>query len=183
MAKVKLNNVRLSFPQLFEAKAFEPGAKPRYDATFLVEPGSANDKAIRAAIDEAAKETYGAKAAAHVKAFEGNSNKFCYLDGDLKPEYDGYGGMLFLACHTTARPMLIDRDKTPLVEADGKPYAGCYVNATVDIYAQSGKYPGIRASFNAVQFAGDGDAFGGGAPGSVDDFEDLSNGIDDDIPL
>jgi len=183
MAKLKLENVRLSFPVLFEAKAFEPGAKPRFDATFLIEPGSKNDKAIRRAIAEVAKETYGAKAEAHLKAYEGNANKYCYLDGDLK-EYDGYEGMMYLACHSSARPMVIDRDKTPLVEQDGKPYAGCYVNATVDIYAQSGKYPGIRSSFNAVQFAGDGDAFGGGERGSMDDFEDLSNGIDeDDIPL
>lgn len=181
MARVTLQNVRLSFPVLFEAKAFEPGAKPRFDATFLVEPGSANDKKIKAAIDEAAKDAYGAKAAAFLKSFEGNSNKYCYLDGDLK-EYDGYEGMMYLACHASARPLVIDRDKTPLTEQDGKPYAGCYVNATVDIYAQTGKYPGIRASFNGVQFASEGDAFGGGARGSLDDFEDLSDGADaDDI--
>ena len=48
--KLKLTNVRLAFPDLFEAKEFEAGdGKPRYSATFLVEPGSENDKAIRKA--------------------------------------------------------------------------------------------------------------------------------------
>ena len=47
--KVKLSNVRLSFPQLFVAKEFKPGdGKPRFDATFLIVPGSANDKAMTA---------------------------------------------------------------------------------------------------------------------------------------
>lgn len=180
MPKLKLNNVRLSFPELWEAKPFEPGAKPRFDATFLIEPGSANDKTVREAIKEAAQEAWGKKADAMLKSFEGNSNKHCYLDGDSKPDYDGYEGMMYLACHTTARPLVIDRDKSLLAEEDGRPYAGCYVNATLEIYAQSKKYPGIRASFNAVQFAGDGDAFGGGTRGSADDFDDIGDGADSD---
>ena len=177
--KVKLSKVRLSFPYLFKAVEFKTGdGKPRYDATFLVEPGSANDKAIQAAIKAEAETTYGKKAEANLKAFSGQTNKYCYLDGDTK-DYDGYEGMLYLACHSKVRPLVIDRDKSPLTEQDGKPYAGCYVNATVEIYAQAGENPGIRASFAGVQFDSDGDSFGGGKPASTDDFDDLGTDVDD----
>jgi hypothetical protein len=179
--KVKLSKVRLSFPDLFKAVEFKTGdGKPRYNATFLVEPGSANDTALKAAIEAAAAETYGTKAKANLKSFSGQTNKYCYLDGDTK-DYDGYAGMTYLACHSKVRPLVIDRDKSPLTEQDGKPYAGCYVNATVEIYAQAGENPGIRASFTGVQFHSDGEAFGGGAPASTDDFDDLGDSSDDDL--
>lgn len=178
--KVKLSKVRLSFPDIWKAVEFKTGdGKPRFNATFLVEPGSENDKAIRQAIKDAAKEVFGDKAEKMVKGFESNGNKFCYLDGDLK-DYDGYKGLWYLATHSKTRPSIFDRDKTPLVEEDGRPYAGCYVNAIVDVWAQKGENPGIRASFSGIQFHSDGDAFSGSAPASADDFDDLGDGADSD---
>ena len=181
MASIKLKDVRLSFPNIWKAKEFKPGdGKFRYDATFLIEPGSANDKAINDAIKAAAAETFGAKADKFLQQVAGQSNKMAYADGDLK-DYDGYQGMMYLACHTKVRPLIIDRNRQQLVEEDGKPYAGCYVNATVEIYAQKGENPGVRASFSGIQFVRDGDAFGGGSAAKVDDFEDLGETSDDDL--
>jgi hypothetical protein len=180
--KVTLKNVRLSFPELWHPKEFKTGdGKPRYSATFLIEPGSANDKAIRAAIEEEGTNAFKAKWEKAQKDMWGNSNKCCYLDGDRK-EYDGYAGNWYIASHNRARPLVIDRDRTPLTEDDGKPYAGCYVNAIVDIYVQTGENPGIRASLSGVQFYKDGDAFGGGSRASTDDFDDLADlGEEDDL--
>lgn len=180
MARVVLKNVRLSFPVLWEPKEFKAGdGKPRYSATFLVEPGSANDKAIRAAVKTEADAKYGKKADVFLKSIENNSNKFCYLNGDLK-EHDGYEGLFYLATHrqaTSGAPAIVDRDKTPLDQNSGKPYGGCYVNASIDIYAQAGENPGIRAGLVAIQFYADGDAFTG-SPATADDFDDLA-GADD----
>jgi hypothetical protein len=180
MAKVVLQNVRLSFPDLFEPVQYQGKGAFRYNASFLVEPGSDNDKKIRTAIKEAATEAYGAKAAIQLKGMENNSNKYCYMDGNLK-EYDGYADMMCLSAHrnqTQGAPAVVDRNKdVKLTAADGKPYAGCYVNASVEIYAQKGENPGIRASLIAVQFRADGDAFAG-ARASADDFEDLSEGAE-----
>jgi len=176
--KVKLANVRLSFPQLFEPKEFSPGdGKPRYDATFLIVPGSANDKAIRAAIEAEGAEKLEKKWPMFKKANEANSTKWAYLDGDTK-SYDGYAGHMYLACHSKARPLVIDRNKSPLTAQDGKPYAGCFVNATVEIYVQAADNPGLRAGFSGVQFAGDGDAFSAGGPASLDEFDDITDGAD-----
>ena len=179
---MKLKKVRLSFPNLWEPKEFKTGdGKPRFDATFLVEPGSDNDAAIKKAIVEAAKETYGAKWQAILKSMEGNSNKYAYLDGNLK-EYDGYEGLMYLACHSKVRPYICDRDPTVALAADsGRPYAGCYVNATVEIYAQKGENQGIRASFTGVQFAADGDAFSAGKPATAGDFDTIEEGAGDDL--
>lgn len=179
---------RLSFPDLWDATEFKPGdGKPRWNATFLVEPGSASDKAIRAAMKKAAIAVYADKADAALKKFEGQKNQCCYLSGDTR-DYDGYAGMMALSAHRPAktkngsassRPAIIDRDTSPLAAEDGKPYAGCYVKAKVGVYCQAGENPGVRASFSVVQFVRDGDAFAGSAP-SVDGFEDLGAPVVDD---
>lgn len=176
--EVKLRNVRLSFPVLWEAEAFQEGQKKRYSAAFLIQPGSESDKAVQAAIQSVATEAWKDKAKPMLESFRGNRNKYCYTRGDLN-NYDGYAGMLVLATHRyedQGRVLVIDRNKSPLSAKDGKPYAGCYVNATVDVWAQTGQYTGVRCTLLGVQFAGDGDAFAAGKPASLDDFDDLSEG-------
>lgn len=188
MADFMIKDVRLSFPDLWTAVEFKKGdGKPRWNATFLVVPGSENDKRIRAEIDAEAKEVFGKTWEKTLAGLINQKNQSCYLDGNTK-DYDGYEGMMALSTHRAAklkngspntRPAIIDRDKSPLAQDDGKPYAGCYVNAKVSIYCQGGENPGVRASFSVVQFVRDGDEFGSGAP-KVDEFDDL--GADADAP-
>lgn len=172
--------VRLSFPNLFEPKQYEGAGPFRYDATALIVPGGANDELIWQAIFAVGEEKLGKKWRELIESWRNNSQKFCYLDGNLK-EYEGYEGMMYLAMHRKADdgpPTVIDRNRVRLTRADGRPYAGCYVNVSADIYAQTGTNAGVRASFSGVQFVADGDAFGGGAPAKPEDFEDL--GVDED---
>jgi len=177
--KINLKKVRLSFPDLFTAKAFEEGGTKTYGCTLLVEPGSANDKAIRVAMQKASEEKWGVKHAPILKAAlaSNNSQKVCYWDGSTK-EYDGYDGVQALTAkrgETKGRPLVIDRDKSPLTEADGRPYAGCYVNASVEIWAQDNRYgKTLRCELLGVQFAADGDAFSAGSVADESDFEDMS---------
>lgn len=65
------------------------------------------------------------------------------------------------------------------------PYSGCYVNASVEFWAQDGDNSGIRCALRAVQFHRDGDAFaGGGSKVKTDEFDDLATGADaDDLPI
>ena len=100
---ILLKDVRLSFPDLFNAVEFKTGdGKSRWNASFLIEPGSANDKLIREAIQTEAKAVWGVNAAKQLKTCEGQSNKYCYLDGNTKA-YDGYEGMMCLAAHRPAK--------------------------------------------------------------------------------
>lgn len=178
MAKVKLVDVRLSFPDLWEATQYEGKGAFRYNASFLIEPGSDNDKKVQAAIQETAEETWKGKASAILESIRGNSNKYCYVKGDVK-DYEGYAGMLVLASHRkqeAGRPMVIDGQRNPLTAADGKPYSGCYVDATVELWAQDGTHSGMRCGLLGVQFRRDGDAFSGAGAAKIDDFDDLGDG-------
>lgn len=179
MAKVKLLNVRLSFPDIFEAVQFDGAGPFRYRASFLIEPNSANHKAVIAAMKEVANEEWKDKADAVLKKAADDSKTRLLVDGNTK-EYDGYKDMMCLSAsrdQTKGRPLIIDKNKEPLAQVDGKPYAGCYVNATVELWPQNNKWGKcIRAQLLALQFAKDGDAFSAGsAVGLPDEFEDLSD--------
>lgn len=200
--KVILKDVRIAFCQsLLVPEQYQNKGPYRHSSNLLVAPGSENDKTIWAAIRSAAATVWEKRAEAQIEALKGNSNKFCYMSGDLK-DYDGYAGNFYLAAHRKAEdgaPLLMDRDKSklirwdgnkdvPILDAEGKLqwtpgkegriYAGCYVNASVDIYAQSGENSGVRCSLVAIQFNRDGDSFSGASKSTGDEFEDLGSGSD-----
>lgn len=180
--EIILLDVRLSFPDLWEPVRFKGQGKARYSASFLIEPGSENDKKVLAAINAAAKEKWGDKAESAVRKYLFQPGKSCYMEGNTK-EYDGYEGMMVLSAHRNSgqlAPKVIDRAKRPLSEDFGLPYPGCYVNAKVDIWAQTGDYTGIRASLNVVQFVRDGEPFSGSIPND-DDMPALDEGVEDDL--
>lgn len=171
---IKLTKVRLSFADLFEAKAFQGGAA-KYGATFLFDKDSENAKRIKAAMEAVAAEKWGGKAKAILSSLWA-SNKICYGDGASKAEYDGFEGKFFIRASSSSRPIVIDGNKQPLVEKDGKPYSGCYVHASIDIWAQDNQFgKRVNAGLRGVQFVKDGDAFAGGAVGSVDEFEEIDD--------
>jgi hypothetical protein len=168
--ELKLTKVRLSFPHIFEASAYQPGDEPAFSAKFHIEKDSANDKAIREAIKKVAADAYKDKADKTLKAMVGIKQQFCYLDGDTSLR-DDEQGLMVLSSRSKARPTVVDRDRTPLTATEGRPYAGCYVNALVDVWAQSGSTPGIRCKLMGIQFHSDGEAFGGGRVASASDFD------------
>lgn len=171
--ELKLKAVRLSFPDLFKPRPFKPGDTPKYKATFLIPKDDPQIKTIEAAIVATAKEKWPKDFQKVLNSIRGNANKFCYQDGDNK-SYDGYEGMMALSAGNKARPSVFDRDRSPLTEDDGKPYAGCYVNAIVELFAYDNSGNGISASLSGVQFYKDGEVFSGGRPAKADDFDDLS---------
>ena len=171
--KHKLKNVRLSFPNLFQKAVFN-GAETKYEATFLL---SKEDHAeVIAAIEKDISE----RIKTDLKGSKLPSDRKCLKNGD-ESEYDGYEGCMSFKAGSQKRPMVIDRDKSPLTEDDDKLYAGCYVNAIVELWVQNNRYgKRINANILGVQFAKDGEAFGGkGESGSVDDFDDLGDDDDD----
>lgn len=108
-----------------------------------------------------------------------SGNKICFIDGDAKAEYEGFEGNMALSATNRQHPTVVDKDRSPLTEADGVVYAGCYVNAVVEIWAQDNQWgKRINASLKGVQFYADGNAFAGGGVASVDDFEDISEGAE-----
>lgn len=174
--KIRLNNVRIAFPELWTPKAVNGEGEPAFSATFLLPADDPQLEVIEQTIEEVAADKWGAKGAAVLKQLTA-AGKTCLRDGESKAHLSGYSGCMFISARATERPLVIDADKTPLLPADGRPYSGCYVNASIDIWAMDNQYgKRISASLKGVQFYRDGDAFTGGGAASVDDFEDVSAG-------
>lgn len=174
--KLKLLNVRLAFPSLFEAKTVNGEGEPAFSAALLIDPADPQVKTINSAIDAVAAEKWGAKAPALLVQMR-KADKVCLHDGDLKATYDGFPGNLFVTARNKVRPTVVDADKSPLVSADGKPYAGCYVHVVLELWAQDNNYgKRVNATLMGVQFYRDGDSFTGGGAASEDDFDDVSEG-------
>lgn len=185
MAQVQLLKVRIAFMDaLFVAKPFKPGDPLRFGSTFIIEPRSENAKMLNEAVNKVASEKWPKGWEKILEDLKKKEN-IAYGEWDKLSSagepFQGFEGNYFVTAYNKTRPTVIDKDKSPLVASDGKPYGGCFVNAIIDIYAQDGEYgKRINASLAGVQFHSDGDAFGGGAPASPDQFPDLGNEDDGD---
>jgi hypothetical protein len=178
--KIQLRNVRLSFPHLFEATSVEEGGQKSFSANFLIAADDPQADAVNDAIEAAAVEKWEKKATGILAALRGK-DMVCLHNGDMKADMEGYAGNYYLSARSQMKPLVIDKDKTVLTQQAGRPYSGCYVNASIEIYAQDNKWgKRVNASLKGVQFLRDGDAFAGGAPASPDEFDDVSDvGADD----
>lgn len=173
---VKLKNVRLSFPALFEKRSFgdDPDDEGSYSAAFILDEEEHEEllEDIENAIDKVAKEKWGKKIPRNLKK--------CLRDGVEKEGTDGYGeGFYFITARNSKKVPIVDRSVV-VITADNPeaPYAGCYVNATVRLWAQDNKYgKRVNAQLRAVQFKAHGDPFGE-APVNPDDEFDVEEGGD-----
>ncbi len=182
--RIMLKNVRLAFPNLFEPSTVAGEGEPRYSAALILPTDHPQIKEIQAKIKAVATEKWKDKADAQIKALE-KTGKIALHDGDEKPNYDGFPGNLFVSASAkaSARPTVIDTNKSALTDRDGKIYAGCYVNVSLDFWAQDNAYgKRVNAQLRGVQFLRDGDAFSAGRPADSDEFEEVTEGADaDDI--
>jgi hypothetical protein len=189
--KLVIRNARLSFPDLYTAVQYQNQGPFNYRATFLVPADGKMKKEIAAAIRQVAADKFGAKADAILKEAVAKG-KICFLDGSEK-DYNGYDGQFYLVAtrqDTAGAPVVVDRAKQRLAESSGQIYSGCYVNAVVEIWAQSNTFgKTVRCTLVSVQKIADGESFGGAAPATDEGLDDL--GFDesaddfygDDIPF
>lgn len=176
--KVMLTDVRISFPQLFTAKAVNNQGDPRFSACFMFDPKSENAKQMATAIEAVANEKWGAKA----KGILGEliaKDRVAYKAYEKKSEsgdvYNGFAGTHHVNASNKTRPLCLDKNKAPITAEDGKLYGGCYVNASIELWTQDNEFgKRINATLRGVQFVRDGEAFSGGAAASEDEFADLS---------
>lgn len=183
--KLKLTDVRAAFLKCWKAETVNGEGDPAFSASFIIDPKDPQVKVINAAIEQTAKDKWGAKADAVLKQMRAG-DKLCLHDGDTKAQYDGFEGNLFVAARSKTRPLALNRDKTPLTEEDGVLYSGCYVNVSLELWAQDNSFgKRVNAQLGGIQFSKDGDAFaGGGSAADESDFDEISEGADaDDLPV
>ncbi len=181
---IMLSNVRVAFPHFWTAQQVNGQGKAAYSGNFIMPPDHPDVARIREAITAAANAKWKEKAPAQLAALIA-ADKVCLHSGELKAQYEGFTGNLFLSARGYTPPLVIGQDPTagPLLESGGKPYSGCFVNAQVAIWAQHNNYgPRVNAQLRGVQFLRDGPAFAGGAVSQADDFEQVDNSADDAPP-
>ena len=174
---IKLPEARLSFPALWSAESFrgDDSAK-RYRASFLLDPSNkVHEKAIK---------QIKANANALIKAEWGKKIpklSVCFgLADDDGYEYDGYEGMFYVKTSSTTRPGVVNRDKSYITEEDGIVYAGCFVNATIELWTRKRQdNRGISAQLRAVQYVSEGAAFGAGRIDAEEEFDAIETGEDE----
>ncbi len=177
--------VRLAFLHVFRKRPGmqnSDGSKSpdKFEVNPIIKPGGANHQRISAAVSAVAKEKYGDDWKTFYDEFADDQKGL--RKGNLKRDksdqvYSGFEDMLYVVARNETRPGVFDRDTSPLVEEDGKPYSGCYGNVEIDIWAlkKQGVKKRIVTDLLGVQFTRDGDAFGtGSAPSKADSFQNLS---------
>ena len=177
MAQFKLENVRLSFPSLFKRAVFE-GKETKYEATLLMaKTDTSNISKVEKAIADLVKEFSINKAAIPV-------DKMCFRDGNTVfnkdgEVYEGYVDHMSFKASNNKRFQIVDRSNNPISEEDNIIYAGCYVNAFVDVWYQNNGYGRrINGNIYGLQFVRDGELFGASSPTVAEMFTTLDSELD-----
>lgn len=175
--RIVLPMVRLSYPSLFQPTAMK-GGKPKFSATLLLnkKEHAAVIKKVEQLIERATLDKFG-------KKMTFKTDNVCLHDGNEKAEKDGYGDeVMYLVAKSDTRPEVVDAALVRINEEDGKIYGGCYVDASVELFAYHHKESGskgVSAQLRAVRFRKDGPSFGGGGPVKAEDeFEPVSADVD-----
>ena len=162
---IKLVNVRVNYPFVFEKSSFD-GNEPKYRATLVITKGSEADKLIQKTIDDRGFGKHGQKWAALKKSIIGNNMKYVYQDGEIK----GYGEntMYLSTASAKVQPTVFHKNGVRATKDNDPIYSGCVVDAVVSIYATS--QGGIAAGLMGLRFKEDGESFGGGRAATAEDF-------------
>jgi len=184
--KIVLLGVRASYLYVFspfKGKNDKGDDTASYTGHFIFAQSSPNFALAQAAIRAAAQEKWPGKHMEILKQLSAQ-DRLCLHKGDVsKPGEEAYAGNLYISSNGKKRPTIIDGDRSPLAESDGRPYSGCFVNAIVDIWAQDSSWgKRINAQLAGVQFVRHGEAFGGGRTADPEEFPVNAADADSDAP-
>lgn len=183
MSIVFIKNVPIAFPAIAEMQSIGDG-EPAYGARFAITPGSANEKAIEAAMREAAKLKWKDDGDAVLEFLRGEK-KVAFERGPARNKktgkpYEGFENMFTLgARNAKTQPTVFDQFGKPV---EGKQaierliYSGAEVTAKVEFWAQDNTFGRrVNCSLLGVMYVSEGQRFGGGsAPASADDFSQFA---------
>lgn len=180
--RVLLKNARLAFPQLFEPRIDPDSGRKSYGAAFIIPPDHPQIEEIHNAMDAAGKAKWADKWPAQKKVLE-KQDRLALHDGDIKAKYAGYEGNLYINANSSedSPPTVVDRARNLIGRNSGVIYPGCYVNVSLEFWAQKDHPKGgsrVNAQLRGVQFFKDGEAFSAGRPANTEEFEDMSDGSD-----
>lgn len=178
--RMKLNNVRLSYVNVFEAKAMQEGQDPKYSAQLIISKSHPQMKELKKLIYEVAKEKFPKMVTG--KDYPARLKNPLRDGDDERPDEEAYENCFFLNANNKKRPTVIDRDRSPLTDDDNVIYSGCYANVIIDLFGyDTAGNKGVAASLGGVQFKRDGEPLGGRGV-MADDFDEEEE-MDDDYDI
>lgn len=148
-----LNNVRASFPALFEKPKIGEDIAKKYSVTLMLDPKSNKEQLgkLQKYIEELISEEFD----------EPQGVVPCLRKGNAKgnrPEQDGYRVM---TASNPNRPYVFAAGtKVPVTsQSESGIYPGCYVDAKIQLWAQNNKWGSrINAQLISIRFAADGES-------------------------
>lgn len=165
---IRTCEVRLSFPELFVAKAVEEGGKKKFSSAILF-PKGADLSPLRDAIKSAIKDEWGDSPPKGLRVGVRDQGE---------KDFEGYEeGAFFLNASSERRPPLVNRRSQPINDEEDV-YPGIYALVVIRPYAfkpkKGDKYgPGVGFGLQAIQIIKDGERLGGGFTDPNEVFETL----------
>lgn len=171
--KLKTPEFRVSFPNVFKARAFKD-QEPKFSCVMIF------SKSAIAADPEQAKLFRDLKDAVAKCGDDKWPNKKPsnlrdpFRKGTEKEEYEGYDDdKIFITASTKQRPGVVDENVKAIIE-EGEFYAGCYARATVNTFAyDAAGNKGVSFGLQNIQKIRDGEPLSGRSKPS-EDFDAVS---------
>lgn len=167
--KVQLRNVRASYVNVHTPRKKNDDQEAKYEITFILDE-KVNATEI-AAIKKAQAELMNDPKFGGKKPL-----KFALRKGDDTPDRADDPALgpnkWTVGARSKIKPKIVDILKNELSVDSGKPYSGCYVHATIDVYPYNNvkeQTRGISSEIIAVMFVKDGERLGGRGPVDVDE--------------
>lgn len=170
--KVVTPEFRVSFPAVFEPKAFQ-GNAPKYSVVMLFDKKT-DLTSVKKAVFNAATEKWGAKD----KWPKGL--RLPFRDGDEKGDKQGYAGCIYVTATSKDQPGLVGPTRQAILNPKDF-YAGCYARAEIIAFAYDKVgNRGVSFSLQNIQKMRDGASFSGrkDAADVFDSIEDTSESAD-----
>jgi hypothetical protein len=150
---IKLNDVQIAFPHLFEKKSWE-GKTPQYQCLFLLDKNKHTNEInmIKEKIDYLIKENQ----------FNKETIRICLQDGDNSGREE-YKGHYTICAKNMDKFPIVDKDgKTPILPHNDPFYGGCYTSAYITLFPYKHKTGGrgISSNLKSIQFRKDGERLG-----------------------
>jgi len=171
--KVITGLVRLSYANLWEPKAVNEGATPKYSVSVIIPKSDKETIAkINNAIDAAIEEGIGKFGG---KKPNKAAIKIPIRDGDIEREEDAaYADAFFVNANSTTAPQIVDIKVQPILDRS-EVYSGVYARVSLNFYAfNSNGNKGVACGLGNIQKVKDGEPLGGKTD-ATKEFEEVSN--------
>ncbi|MDD4291035.1 MAG: DUF2815 family protein [Clostridia bacterium] len=170
--KVVTGVVRLSYASVWEPKAVNEGATPKYSVSLIIPKSDTETLAkINAAIDAAIEEGIGKFGG---KKPNKAAIKLPLRDGDVERDDEAYSNSYFVNANSVTAPQVVDIRVQPILDRS-EVYSGVYARVSISFYAfNSNGNKGIACGLGNIQKVKDGEPLGGKTDASKD-FDELSD--------